>query len=104
MHLFASMTGGHEPDLYDHRAPPAGFPLWGHLLDPAWRPSLFLNRWRERQFRDAFAARVEVMDRIVTSRHGHQYLTPDIEARLAPQYDPEELSTESVLYVLRRPA
>ena len=104
VHLFASMTGGHEPDLYNHAVPPAGFPLWDHLLDAAWQPSLFLNRWRDRQFADAFAARFEVLDRIVTSRHGQQYLTPVIEARLAPQYASEELSTESVLYVLRKPA
>lgn len=104
IHLFASMTGGHQPELYDHRVPPAGFPLWGHLLDPDWKASLFLNRWRERQFREAFAARFEVLDRIVTSRHGHQYLTRDIETRLASQYSPEELSAESVLYVLRKSA
>lgn len=103
IHLFASMTGGHDPDLYDHRAPPAGFPLWGHLLDPDWKAPLFLNRWRDRQYREAFAPRFEVLERIVTSRHGHEYLTPDIEATLASRYPPEELSTESVLYVLRKP-
>lgn len=102
IHLFASMTGGHEPDLYSHCAPPAGFPLWGHLLDAGWTPSLFLNRWRDRQFRDVFAKHFEILDRRVTSRHGQQYLTKDIEARLAAQYSADELTTESVLYVLRK--
>ena len=102
VHLFASMTGGHEPELYDRRVPPAGFPLWGHLLDPDWKAPLFLNRWRDRQFREAFASRFQVLDKIVTSRHGHQYLTREIEAKLASRYPSEELSTESVLYVLRK--
>lgn len=104
VHLFAGMTGGHEPELYNHCAPPPGFPLWGHLSDPAWQPSLYLNRWRDRQFADAFAARFDLVDRMVTSRHGEQYLTPDIEARLKPHYSREELTTESVLYVLRKSA
>jgi SAM-dependent methyltransferase len=29
IHLFTSMTGGHEPELYDHRLPPPHFRLWG---------------------------------------------------------------------------
>jgi SAM-dependent methyltransferase len=102
IHLFSSMTGGHESELHDHRVPPAGFPLWGHLLDPEWQPPLFLNRWTDRQFRDAFAARFEILDRQVTSRHGEQYVTREIEARLAPRYTPDQLTTESVLYMLRK--
>ena len=102
IHLFASMTGGHEPPLDDHRVPPAGFPLWGHLLNPAWQPSLFLNRWREAQFRDAFAARFDVLDRQVTSRHGEPYLTQEIETRLTARYSREELTTESVLFVIQK--
>jgi SAM-dependent methyltransferase len=104
VHLFASMTGGHEPGLYDHRPPPSGYPLWGHLRDPNWQAPMFLNRWREPQFRDAFAARFDVLDRVVTSRHGEQYLTSEVEAQLAPRYSRDELTTESVLYVLRKRA
>ena len=102
IHLFTSMTGGHEPVLHDHQVPPAGFPLWGHLVDLEWQPSLFLNRWSDRQFRDAFAARFEIVDRQVTSRHGEQYLGREIEARLAWRYTRDELTTESVLYVLQK--
>ena len=104
VHLFASMTGGHEPELYDQRPPPAGFAVWSHLLDPGWQAPLHLNRWRDAQFHDAFAARFDIVDRIVTSRHGERYLTPDIESRLAPSYTREELTTESALYVLRKRA
>ena len=104
VHLFASMTGGHEPELYDHRPPPTGYPLWGHLLDPGWQPPLHLNRWRDAQFHEAFATRFDVVNRMVTSRHGEQYLTADIESRLAPRYTRDELTTESALYVLRKRA
>jgi len=41
---------------------------------------------------------------MVTSRHGEQYLTPDIESRLASRYTRDELTTESALYVLRKRA
>jgi SAM-dependent methyltransferase len=104
VHLFASMTGGHEPELYDQRPPPAGFRVWSHLLDPGWRPPLHLNRWRDAQFHEAFAARFDILDRIVTSRHGEQYLTAEIASRLASRYTREELATESALYVLRKRA
>lgn len=104
VHLFASMTGGHEPELYDRRPPPAGYPVWGHLLDPGWRPPLYLNRWRDEQFHEALAARFDLVNRMVTSRHGEQYLTPDIESRLASRYTRDELTTESALYVLRKRA
>lgn len=104
VHLFASMTGGHEPELYDHCPPPAGYPVWGHLLDPRWQPPLHLNRWRDRQFHDAFATRFDLVDRMVTSRHGEQYLTADIESRLGSRYTRDELTTESALYVLRKRA
>jgi SAM-dependent methyltransferase len=102
IHLFTSMTGGHEPPLYGHRVPPEGFQLWGHLLDPRWNAPLFLNRWREHEFRDAFANRFDIVDRKVTSDHGRQYLTDEIAAKLSPEYSRDELATESVLYVLRR--
>jgi hypothetical protein len=98
------MTGGHEPELYDQRPPPAGFRVWSHLLDPGWRPPLHLNRWRDAQFHEAFAARFDILDRIVTSRHGEQYLTAEIASRLASRYTREELATESALYVLRKRA
>ncbi len=104
VHLFASMTGGHEPELYDQRPPPAGFPVWNHLLDPRWQPPLHLNRWRDAQFHAAFAARFEVVDRMVTSRHGAQFLTAEIESTLVPRYTRDELTTESALYVLRKRA
>jgi SAM-dependent methyltransferase len=102
IHLFTSMTGGHEPGLYGHRVPPAGFRLWRHLLDSDWRAPLFLNGWREQQFRDAFAMRFDIIDRNVTSEHGRQYLTDEIAATLSPEYSRDELATETVLYVLRR--
>lgn len=102
IHLFTSMTGGHEPALYGHRVPPSGFRLWGHLLDSEWKAPLFLNRWREHQFRDAFAIRFEIVDRNVTSQHGRQYLTDEIAAKLSPEYPRDELAAETVLYVLRR--
>ena len=101
IHLFTSMTGGHEPELYDHRKPPDGFKLWRHLSDPTWGAPVFLNRWREHQFREIFDRHFEIVSRSVTSNHGHQYLTPDIVSRLTPEYSVDELVNESVLYVLR---
>lgn len=101
IHLFASMTGGHDPELFDHRPPPPGFPLWRHLLDPAWRPPVYLNRWHEWQFRDALAAEFRIEDVRLTSDHGRDYLTPQLLERLEPTFTHEELVRESVLFILR---
>jgi len=100
VHLFTSMTGGHEPELYNHRPPPPHFQLWGHLLDPNWEAPLFLNRWREHQYRNVLTDQFRIREVMVTSDHGRQYLTSEIVSRLIPAYSFDELATESVLYVL----
>lgn len=99
--VFAGMTGGHERGLYSDTAPPTGFPLWAHFVDPEWKTPLFLNRWRDQQFRERFAARFGILDRQVTSRLGEEYLTRDLENSLSPRYSSEEVTPESVLNVLQ---
>jgi SAM-dependent methyltransferase len=101
IHLFPSLSGGHEFVLYNHAPPPPGFRVWGHLLDPEWQPPVPLNRWREAQYRTAFEAHFEIVDRTVSCARGDAYLTDGILARL-PAFTREELLTESVVYVLRR--
>jgi len=101
IHLFASLTGGHDPVLYDRAVPPSHFRLWGHLYDPEWTPPVPLNRWRESQFRAAFERSFTIVERTIASTCGASQLTDDIRARL-PGFDREELITESVIYVLQR--
>lgn len=101
IHLFPSLSGGHEFELANHKPPPAGFPVWGHLWDTAWRPPVPLNRWRERDFRTAFEPWFEILERVVMWTHGAEYLTDDVRGRV-PQYPADELITEAVVYVLRK--
>jgi SAM-dependent methyltransferase len=102
VHLFPSMTGGHDVILSNRVPPPKDFRVWGHLLDPTWRPPpVPLNRWREAQFRAAFEEHFDILDRVVTSTHGAEYVTDDLLRQLA-QYSREDLSNEFVAFVLRR--
>jgi SAM-dependent methyltransferase len=102
IHLFASMTGGHEPELYSHHPPPVGFHVWDHVINPNWQAPLFLNRWRERQYREVFAQEFVVRGRRVTSEYGEPYLTPEVWSQLAATYTRDELKTEAVLYQLEK--
>src|SRR6185436_7667347 len=93
-------TGGHETELYFHQPPPATFPLWRHLLDQNWSAPVFLNRWRAHQYTEAFAKWFDLREQRVTSDFGSQYLTPSLLAQLTPTYSVEELSAETLLFVL----
>jgi hypothetical protein len=95
------MTGGHDFVLSDKAPPPPGFQLWSHLLDEHWHPPVPLNRWRETDYQAAFLRHFDIVERIVTSEHGREYVSDALLARL-PGYTIDELSTEAVVYVLRR--
>jgi len=101
IHLFPSLTGGHEFELANHKPLPAGFPAWRHLWDTAWQAPVPLNRWRERDYLAAFESTFDIVERTVTSTHGADYLTDDVRRRVS-QYSQDELITESVVYVLRK--
>jgi len=45
---------------------------------------LFLNRWRDDQYREVFEKAFTIRERRVTSQYGDAYLTPEVLSRLSP--------------------
>lgn len=104
LHLFASISGGHDlPWIVPGKTDLGGQQPWRHLLDPAWRAPVFLNRLREREFDRLFRETpgLEVVSCRTEYTEGAEHLTPEIAAALSG-YSKEELTKRSVIFLLRR--
>jgi len=106
IHLFPSLSGGHDlPWIVPGKTDLGDVTPWRHLRDPAWREPVFLNRLRERDYRDAFGTTpgIEIVEWRTEYTEGAAFLTDAIRAEL-PHYSPEELTQRSIIVVLRRSA
>jgi SAM-dependent methyltransferase len=104
IHLFPSLSGGHDlPWIVPGRIDLGGRMPWRHLRDPDWKPPVFLNRLRERDYRSYFETTpdLEVVDWITEFVEGEECLNGDV-LRALPGYPPEELTKRSVIAVLRK--
>jgi SAM-dependent methyltransferase len=98
IHLFTSITGGHNQP---QELAAAGGPLppWAHLLDERYLPSIYLNRVRLDDYLRFFAACFELRDvHKKVDPEAVPLLTPEV-AHSLPQYSREELLTELVTIV-----
>jgi SAM-dependent methyltransferase len=102
IHLFPSISGGHNLEWSDPSAQlKRECPPWDHLLDDTHPAGVYLNRFRERDYRSVFSEQFEVVA-TVAKYEGEQYLTPELERRLSG-YSREELLTGMKNFVLRKP-
>jgi SAM-dependent methyltransferase len=105
IHLFPSLSGGHDlPWIVPGRIDLGGITPWGHLRHPAtWVPPVFLNRFRERDYRRSFEAvrELDILDWKTEFTEAHELVTPELLADL-PDYSAEELTKRSIIVVLRR--
>lgn len=100
VHLFPSLSGGHHPEwAFPDLAPSRRVPPWDHLRAGGTPGGAFLNRWRARQFLEAFDVRFRVVER-ETRTEGERWLTPERERELAG-YTREDLLTRTLRVVLR---
>jgi SAM-dependent methyltransferase len=102
IHNYTSLSGGHHIAWkYPDSEPSRVVPPWDHLRErrhphiPSW-----INRWREHQYREAFATCFEVIEWRHTAREGEALLTPQLQAELAG-YEREELLAKGLLVVAR---
>lgn len=105
--VFTGITGGHLtewfPHLVDDRRPRRSEP-WEHLRRGRYLPDTHLNRVTRSEYRQLFQRHFDVLDeRVKYPDLGRQWLTPDVRQELE-MYDEEELFSNTVLWVLRRPA
>jgi SAM-dependent methyltransferase len=103
IHLFASLSGGHDPAWRDPDAnPPADVPPWNHLRT-ARSPNIgTLNKLRESDYRELFEKHFHVVE-WRKSYCGQHFITPDVLREL-PEYTEEELLTETILVTARKRA
>lgn len=104
IHLFPSLSGGHDlPWIVPGKTMLGDGLPWRHLRDAAWKPPVFLNRWRERDYRSAFDAdpELEIVEWQTEFTEGQEYLTDEVR-RALPDYADAELTTRSIIVVARK--
>jgi SAM-dependent methyltransferase len=102
VHNYTSLSGGHHIAWkYPDTEPSTVVPPWDHLRQnlypeiPSW-----INRLRERDYRQVFETHFEILDWFPTAIEGETLLTPEIRAELA-DYSQEELLTKGFVVIAR---
>jgi SAM-dependent methyltransferase len=106
VHLFPSLSGGHDlPWIVPGRTVLGDITPWQHLRDPQWQAPVFLNRLRERDYREIFEATpgLSIVDWRTEFTEGRELLTPEVQ-RALPEYTAEELTKRSIIIVARKEA
>ena len=101
--------GIHQIDLRDHRdfAKPLAFLDYSDeewLALNARDPFSYTNRWRKRDFKDAFASSGTVIEKLEVSVRAE--VTPALRARVHPRFrdrPTEDLEALSAFFVVRKP-
>lgn len=103
IHLFPSISGGHQMDWKFPDAEPSNkVPPWDHLRDrqypehPSW-----LNQLREREYQPIFDEVFQVLVWEASAYEGHTQLTPEIEAELS-DYSRDELLKKGVIVLAKK--
>jgi SAM-dependent methyltransferase len=104
IHLFPSLSGGHDlPWIVPGKIDLDGIKPWSHLRDHSWTAPVYLNRLREKDYRDSFEATgcfkfVEWKTEFI---EGEEFITNELLQEL-PDYTGEELTKRSVIAILRK--
>jgi SAM-dependent methyltransferase len=104
IHLFPSLSGGHDlPWITPGRTVLGDVKPWQHLRDPAWQAPVYLNRLRERDYRNAFEQTpgLSILDWRTEFTEGEELVTPEIRRELQ-DYDASELTKRSIIVVMRK--
>ena len=106
IHLFPSLSGGHDlPWIVPGKTMLDGIQPWRHLRDASWQAPVFLNRLREHDYRAAFEAEpdLEIVEWRTEFIEGKEYLDAAVLQAL-PEYSENELTTRSIIVVVRKRA
>lgn len=97
IHLFPSLSGGHDLAWIDANRPPASPPPWDHLRRHARPPHVFLNRLAAHDYLAAFGRHFDVVD-LKYVRKGEALATPEIVAETG--YSFNDLTREEMRITL----
>lgn len=101
IHLYSSISGGHNLDWHDvDNDPSKTVPPWDHLRQNLYPTHVYLNKWRESQWVELAGKYFTILD-MQSEYEGKQFLTPEIAVELS-DYTEEELLKRCVRFVLRK--
>jgi len=103
IHLWTSLSGGHEKEFWNGGVPPHLESPWRHLRDPNWSTDIPLNRYRTRDYLAVAEKRFESVSQGVDTELGCELIDDAMRAAL-PEYGFDELVTEMLVLMLRKPA
>lgn len=102
VHLFPSLTGGHQPEWTDSRGARTRIPPWDHLRENKYPASTYLNKLRWADYRKIFSEYLEILEESATLEQTTP-LTPELEEPLrAKGYTREDLLTREVAFLCRK--
>lgn len=78
IHLFTSLSGGHEQDFWDFRRRSRPTLPWAHLRSRHWQAPLFLNRLHESDYRAAFETHLEIVDWWTDEEEGAEFINDQV--------------------------
>jgi len=95
-----SLIGGHHPACQNpDEYPPKDVPPWDHLRGHHFPVPFYCNKYRERDFREAFEKHTGILGWIDGPQVGESLITDEILAE-PPDYTFEELAKRSVTAVI----
>jgi SAM-dependent methyltransferase len=98
IHLFPSLSGGHNLEWINPETAPSGkVPPWDHLLNSRYQASAFLNKYTLMKFRQSFSSHLRILEEKV-NQEGHSFLTAELEKLGEKGYTREDLLTRSVFF------
>jgi ubiquinone/menaquinone biosynthesis C-methylase UbiE len=103
IHLFTCPSGGHNVRVAEVplRHLPDGVETWDHLRKCRLPLDVPLNKWRQKQYLEAFAQHFDIVNHYCAMREGEHLLTPNIETELSG-YTREELTCGAYVIVARK--
>lgn len=91
IHVFSTLSGGHNVSRSMSTPFPAGVDPWDHLRKRELPFSVPLNEWRIGRYLDAFSSRFEILSHGPTGSEGAALLTAEFRTELS-EYSVEELT------------
>lgn len=103
IHPFAAYSGGHHLATIRHggEVTRSKVPPWDHLRENQFPSGVYLNMFREHEFRQVIASHLEVATWERLGPEGEDHLTDEI-VREIPGYDRDELLVGKIVCVARK--
>ncbi len=103
IHLYPSLSGGHNLQwAFPEKSVPHDVPAWDHLRQNKCPTHIYLNKYRESDYRKYFEEYTHILDWLDGAFEGRGLLTPEIRADL-PDYSEADLLKRDII-VISRPA